>query len=245
MRTRDSILQNVAKDIKEVEDGRLREGHTDSFWKQYLNILKRFHLEIENTILFTELEEYWCYSYEIAEQGAKLYLQYIAGVDCDEFDEDGEPISITTDVAQSFELVTVPAKLLSVEDYATAYDVSVTTVRQWIRRGKIRSAIKSGREWSIPELAEVSGRGYQSGLYHLTRHLNELPEEFSFLSKFEEILIQQSEENKDVYNIYLYCDATGERKELQMSTAEKERLELMLISHPLVTPHIKPIFARS
>ena len=82
-------------------------------------------------------------------------------MDYDDFDEDGEPTSVSVMPGQTFELVTVPSALLSVEEYAAVYNVSVTTVRQWIRRGKIRSAIKNGCEWSIPELAAVSGRGYQ------------------------------------------------------------------------------------
>lgn len=245
MRDKDAILRSITQDINQVENGNVEEGHTESFWKQYLSLLKRFQHEIENTILFMELEEYWCYSYEISELGAKLNLDFISDVDYDDFNEDGEPTSISPEVGQSFELVTVPSTLLSVEEYAAVYNVSVTTVRQWIRRGKIRSAIKSGREWNIPELAEVSGRGYQSGSYSWTCHLSDLPEEFDFLTEAREIFICQNKENKDTYDISINPYIPGAEKKIHMSTADKERLELMLISHPLVKAYIKPIFARA
>lgn len=240
MRDQDDILQSIAQDIKRIEDGAVEEGHTESFWKQYLSLLKRFQHEVQNTILFLELEDYWCYSYEINELGAKLNLEYISSVDYDDFDEDGEPTSVSVMPGQTFELVTVPSALLSVEEYAAVYNVSVTTVRQWIRRGKIRSAIKNGREWSIPELAEVSGRGYQSGSYSWTCHLNDLPDEFAFLNEAQSVFICQNKENKDLYDI-----SVGVNQKIHMSTAGKERLELMLISHPLVKAYIKPIFSRS
>ena len=95
MRDQDDILQSIAQDIKRIEDGAVEEGHTESFWKQYLSLLIRFQHEIQNTILFLELEDYWCYSYEINELGAKLNLEYISSVDYDDFDEDGEPTSVS------------------------------------------------------------------------------------------------------------------------------------------------------
>ena len=239
MRDQDNILRSIAQDIKRVEIGNVEEGHTESFWRQYLNLLRRFQHEVENTILFVELEDYWCYSYEINELGAKLNLEYISDVDYNDFDEDGEPTSISVTPGQTFELVKVPSALLTVEEYATIYNVGVTTVRQWIRRGKIRSAIKNGREWSIPELAEVSGRGYQSGSYSWTCHLNDLPDEFAFLNEAQSVFICQNKENKDLYDI-----SVGIKQKVHMSTADKERLELMLISHPLVKAYIKPIFSR-
>ena len=245
MYDKEDILRNIEEDIRQVEEGKVEEGHTESFWNQYLSLLRRFQHEIENTMLFSELEDYWRYSYEINELGAKLNLEYIAEVGYDDFDEDGEPASISPSVGQTFELVTVPSKMLSVEEYAAVYNVSVTTVRQWIRRGKIRSAIKNGREWSIPELAEVSGRGYQSGSYFWSCQLNNLPEDFAFLAEARGVSIYQDEKNKDTYNITVWPHMFGDGTKIHMSTADKEKLELMLISHPLAKAYIKPIFARA
>ncbi len=230
MLTKRDILWAVEQDIKEVEAGKVVEGHTESFRKPYLSLLKRFQHEIENTLLFQELEDYWCYVYEIDELGAKLYLEHF-------FREDI--------VDQAFELVAVPSKMLSVEEYAAVYGVGVTTVRQWIRRGKIRSAIKSGREWSIPELAEVTGRGYQTGNYFWNCHLNDLPEEFAFLNEGTSVTIFQNKENKEIYDISLSLHKAGDEKRVTMSTAEKERFELLLISHPLVKAILPQILVRA
>ena len=50
-------------------------------------------------------------------------------------------------------------------------------VRQWIRRGKLRSAVKAGSEWRIPELSEIIGRGYRRGTFHWDDKLSDVPEE--------------------------------------------------------------------
>ena len=70
--------------------------------------------------------------------------------------------------------------------------------------------------------------------------MNDLPDEFAFLNEAQSVFICQSKENKDLYDI-----SVGVNHKIHMSTADKERLELMLISHPLVKAYIKPIFSRS
>ena len=48
--------------------------------------------------------------------------------------------------------------LYSVNEYANLHNVAVTTVREWIRRGKLDTAIKKGLEWFIPALTEPADR---------------------------------------------------------------------------------------
>ena len=106
-------------------------------------------------------------------------------------------------------------------------------VRQWIRRGKIRNAKKRGREWLIPELTELPGRGYQSGVYEWYEYLEDLPEEYEFLRKYTVVIINQNRENKKVYEVtYAAGGVRPEKKEY--SEKERERLELFLISHPQI-----------
>lgn len=47
------------------------------------------------------------------------------------------------------------------------------------------------------------------------------------------------------FDITLSSKSLRSAQKLQMSTVDKEKLELMLISHPLVKAYIKPIFSRS
>mgnify|MGYP002802694782 FL=1 len=163
-----------------------------------------------------------------SDTGAKLFLCY---ADKCEYNEKGHVIQIGQ--GQILPLIIIPAKNLTVEEYANMYGVGVGTVRQWIRRGKIRNAKKRGREWLIPELTELPGRGYQSGVYEWYEYLEDLPEEYEFLRKYTVVIINQNRENKKVYEVtYAAGGVRPEKKEY--SEKERERLELFLISHPQI-----------
>ena len=127
-------------------------------------------------------------------------------------------------------------QLLNVEQYANLYGVAQSTVRQWIRRGKIRSAIKAGNEWRIPELAEVNGRGYSHGFYSWDDNLSGLAEEYKFINDYSSARITQDEENKDLFHIELSSKNLEKMPDMDidMTTKEKEKFELVLISNPLV-----------
>ena len=61
---------------------------------------------------------------------------------CDELILDDEGEIDSTSSSNSIIIVEEKCLYLSVEEYAKVYDVKPTTVRQWIRRGKIRNAKK-------------------------------------------------------------------------------------------------------
>ena len=128
------------------------------------------------------------------------------------------------------------------EKYASEYGVTTTTVRQWIRRGKIRSAVKMGSEWRIPELAEIRERGYQSAQYSWDDFLLDLPQEYEFLNEYRKVYLSQNKERKDLYDVQLI--GKGEMKNLQMNQQEREKFELVLISNPFVTPEKIYIYNR-
>ena len=147
-----------------------------------------------------------------------------------------------------FDLLHIKAKLLTVEQYAQAYGVTTTTVRQWIRRGKIRTAMKVGSEWRIPELAEIMARGYRWGRYYRREVLTDLPEEYAFFNEYDYVVLNQNDERKDLYDVcfgkkhdYLGWESEEEMikqnyKDIQMDQKEREKFELYLISNPLVEP---------
>lgn len=231
MVTKDDLLSNVEWTIKQLESEEgvsLFNRHSAAFRNLYINLFKQFHTVIENTRFFDQLEPWWCYEYEVNESGITLHLQYVDGVTF----EDEDTLSSVT-VGEDFELVKVSTRLLTVEEYAKIYDVSVGTVRQWIRRGKIRSAVKTGSEWRIPELTEITGRGYSTGYYHWSDTLVNLPEEYAFLEEYSSLFIEQSEADKNQFSVTCY-GKEGKHLEKIMETKEREKFELYLISHPLI-----------
>lgn len=200
------------------------DKHSNEFKKVYLGMITEFYNKIKNTNLFNELEPWWSYYCEIDETGASLHLAHAEYVG---IDDDGMVDALVID--DDFELVKINTKLLSVEEYAQIYEVSVGTVRQWIRRGKIRSAIKTGNEWRIPELSELQGRGYSTGRYYFKEGLCGVPEEYAFVSRSNYIRIEQGE--GDMYKIYYSGDADEEDNMVMMNTKEREKFELYLISN--------------
>lgn len=229
--TKDALLRDLKWKIHELESGREVDefkNHSAAFRNLYISLIKRFREKIEKTILFDELEPWWSYEYEVNDSGATLHLQYADSVD---FRDDGSIDFMV--VGQEFDLVKVSTRLLTVEEYASIYEVSVGTVRQWIRRGKLRSAIKAGSEWRIPELSEITGRGYRRATFHWNDKLSDVPEEYSYLKEYSWLSIDQNVKNKNLFRVV--CRGKDTKSlEMIMETKEREKFELYLISNPLI-----------
>lgn len=229
--TKDALLSSLRWKLIELESGKETDefkNHSAAFRNLYIELVRKFRDKIERTILFNELEPWWSYTYEIDDSGATLHLTYADSVD---FNDDKNIDFVM--VGEDFELVKVRTRLMTVEEYAKVYEVSVGTVRQWIRRGKIRSAVKAGSEWRIPELSEVVGRGYKRATFHWEEQLDDVPEEYAFLKKYNWLSIDQSMKDKNKYRVR----ASGGKKkafETIMETKEREKFELFLISNPFV-----------
>ena len=127
--------------------------------------------------------------------------------------------------------------MLTIEEYATLYDVKPVTVRQWLRRGKIRTAVKNGREWRIPEVTEPCRKGYMHGTYKILSELKDIPAEYEILNQCNRISIEQ--EKSGLFKVSFYRDGHYEDygwpfASAEMDEDERAKFELMLISHPLV-----------
>lgn len=199
--------------------------HSAGFYSAYMRLLDRFKDEIESTHLFNRLEDFWYYAVCVSSAGASLSLEYSPRY---HYDEEGK---IHLQIGQSLELLNVEGKMLSVEEYANEFGVGAGTVRQWIRRGKIRNARKVGNEWVIPELTELPGRGYKPAYFLATEKPKNIPEEYGFLGEYPRVLIFQDTEDKNLYNVIAM--AQGKKSlEVQMNLTERERFELYLIANP-------------
>lgn len=225
---KDDILSNiryVANDwrLKSQTDAK----HTAAFYGAILNLLDRFSAAVLKALLFDAPPDWWSYTFNINCKGITLLLEHCSG-----YTYDGE--NVTPDVIdESFELLKIKSKRLTVEEYAKIYEVEQGTVRQWIRRGKIRTAMKVGNEWRIPELAEPPRRGYVFGQYKWTEHLSDLPEEYAFLDDYSYATFSQEYTDHTAFTIS-FSGNGDERKVLKCDAKEKERLELFMISHPLI-----------
>lgn len=201
--------------------------HSAAFYHAYESLLNKFEEKIANTILFTYLEDCWYYELSISYSGAQLSLYHA------NYGQIGEKGNIVVTTDQHFRLITVDTKLLTVEEYATTYGVNTGTVRQWIRRGKIRNAIKLGSEWRIPELTDMPTRGYQSGIYMWTEYLRDLPREYEFFRKYSTALFNQDPLNKNIFQVSFVAQGV-KAKNITCNTQEREKIELFMITHPQI-----------
>ena len=173
----------------------------------------------------------WCYEVGFNSKSICLEIDY-----CElyGFTDDG---ILASSVKNSFTLIEIHSKLLSVDEYAKIYDVGVGTVRQWIRRGKIRTAIKEGNEWRIPELTEKPTRGFDCGMYGWKDEIHGLPKKYEFINDYDSVTIDRDMDDNKLYHAYFHGEFDKEQGfskknyDYQMDRNEVEKLELVLISN--------------
>ena len=105
------------------------------------------------------------------------------------------------------------------------HEVETITVRQWIRRGKLRHAKKNGRDWLIPDTEEKPRRGYTNVHYIVENEARIQSDEFSLLAECESIVILPDEDNKSKFICYLDNYKTKVKNKLELTRSEVERLE--------------------
>jgi len=183
-------------------------------------LLERLYVGVKNDVFPEALEPWWSYSFKLTETGASLFLNHYVAI---LLYPDGGVMRVTD---KSIRYLDGKAEVLDVEQYAKKCGVSEVAVRQWIRRGKLRCAIKTGNGWKIPNLSIKAKRGYNSADYKIDIPLEIVPKEYPFLKGKEHIIIIQDKTDKNIYNVSF---ANGV-EEVQLSKAERERFELYLIS---------------
>lgn len=206
--------------------------HTTSYFNQYKDQLDMFYEQIKRTVLPKRLEPFWRYTYEFTPSGSILLLEHVKELEVtvDVAPEDEMVTSETVD--QTFFLFAIEGDFLTVDEYAKKYNVEAVTVRQWIRRGKLKTAQKVGKEWIIPALTDIPPRGYEGGQYRIRGACDDAPGEFSYLKDFKLITIWQDAKDKNVFYAKL-SDMKGVRattKDVVLTNEERERLELYLMA---------------
>ncbi|MBR1454650.1 MAG: helix-turn-helix domain-containing protein [Lachnospiraceae bacterium] len=196
--------------------------HSSSYYSILIKLLNKFSSDMERKVLFNKLEPGWRYYYILDDEGIALYLEHSVIAENDNvkfiaFDE-------------IYQLHKCNAKLLNVDDYSKIYNVEKVTVRQWIYRGKLKSAKKIGGEWFISELCEYPKKGYKAGIYIWDENKTCFKNGYENFQKFGEARIVQFDEDKNKYSITLVSNDNYETK--QINKKEKEKIELMLIENP-------------
>ena len=221
-----ATLDNANRSI--VNEMRNNPLHTVQYYNALSQLLNKVIVEIASRNIF-DAPEGWFYSFVITNKSAALYIQHVAEI---RMDENGNAL---LDVNEKFRLINYPVRLLTVEEYASVSKTEAGTVRQWIRRGKLRNAIKVGGEWRIPEITDPPTRGFTPVRYYNNGHFLSLPKELgvSLNQKPCIIDIYKAKEEKGYVVLFDYAPAMIPQRLL--TDAEREKLELMLISNSNIT----------
>lgn len=239
--TKEDVLKKVKKKMEKYMTAAEEEPkYPKSYYALMVTLLAAFYDKIANSVLFEELPNYWIYGFDYQYDEFSLNLEHIKEY---KQDEDFEYRSSRLDAV--YKLVVIRPASFSVDQYAKFYDVGQGTVRQWIRRGKIRTAYKEGNEWKIPELSPPPSRGYEGAQYKWLYGLDNLPDEYAFLADYVIATFYQDMKDKTKYHILLVSRETftsenpgdvgkTKNKELLLDAQEREKLELFMISHPQI-----------
>ncbi|MDR3586903.1 MAG: helix-turn-helix domain-containing protein [Desulfosporosinus sp.] len=228
MTSKEEILHKLDLHIRHIERGIANGDDDPTYVTAKINFLRKFKEKVEKTTLFKHLEDWWSYEYSLSSRGAVLYLVHARGVLVD-FN-----MSITCSHDTKMKVIEFPAQILTVDEYAKSIGVKSGAVRQWIRRAKIRSAFKQGQEWRIPELSSPIKRGYIDTKYAWTEKLTDAPEGYKYLSESSSVSIHQDMDDKKYYELWVSAPNGGSSNVYRLTEAEREKLELYLISKPEV-----------
>ena len=193
-----------------------------------IDMFQKFLLNIKNMELAALTKPLTCYEYYLRHDGISLEISHY---DYIIFDEDTD---IKESTASCREIYRLPCELMTVSEYAELFGVTVITVRQWIRRGKLRAARKNGRDWLIPSLSMPPQRGYESATYYWDQLSDTISSHYPFLPASGSLYMHQAIDNKQLFMALITDKADNSYQELQFDSKDRERIELALISEGTV-----------
>lgn len=228
-RTKEEIISILDQKTGEIaKEMRECPCHTLPYYNALLRLLDHVILEIATRNIFSAPDG-WYYSFTVSNTEATLFVRHAKLI---EKRENEGIASIHIEYDESFKLISYPVNLLSVDEYAKLNKIETVTVRQWIRRGKLRTAVKIGGEWRIPEITDTPSRGYTSVRYYNNGRFFALPQSYKCLEQNPLYIdIYPSKERKGFCQILLDGIPAKISGEL-IPDVDREKIELALISTP-------------
>ena len=132
--TKEAVLRKLSKKIKKyMSEAEENPKYPKTYYALMVMFLAAFEEKIQNSVLFDNLPDYWVYELEYQYDEFSLNIEHYKEY---KLEEDGGFRSGKLDAV--YKLISLRPDSFSVEQYAKFYEVEQGTVRQWIRRGKIR-----------------------------------------------------------------------------------------------------------
>ena len=205
------------------------EAYNRAYCDRVVRLVGEFREMLQKHVLFDCPAGYWGYSIVLRGGGIYLYLNHYRESDLSQMKES---VFFTKD--ESYELACLKTKLLTVEEYAALHKVEHVTAVTRIRRGKIRSAVKVGSQWRIPELAQPVQRGYQSTEYTWRGRLTGLPDKYKIIEDYNRAEFFQDDNDLTQFHVRFSGDNI-EPMEFTCAREQRGKMEQIFIAHPDVT----------
>ena len=221
-----NMLENKQREItKERDDS---PEHSLPCYNGLIKLLNKIIFEIATRQIFPAPDG-WYYSFSISNIDASLFIRHVSPSEHEKESDNRTSQEVIYD--ESFRLICYPTNLMTVDDYAKINGIEPVTVRQWIRRGKLRTAVKIGGEWRIPEITDTPSRGFTSVRYYNNGRLFILPQNYHCLNQQPFYIDIYPAEKKGFCQILLDGMPAKLSGDL-IPDSEREKIELALISTP-------------
>ena len=189
-----SGIQELKEECRKQDDS--KGGRVSEYTKRRIREIERFEKEIKRKVIFDAPEDWWAYSIEMRSSDISLFLEHYKIL----FPAKGTPVmDVKND--ERYCLLTMKAKLLTVEEYAKMHKIEHVTAVTRIRRGKLRSAVKFGKEWRIPALSPPITEGYTSATYKWDTYLSRLPIRYELINDYCKADFYQDQEDLKKYHV--------------------------------------------
>lgn len=215
------ILQAVDKKLDEIS--REDKPEKEEYRKMLSQELSRFRNSVEERRLYTLENAEWRYAVIVRGGGVYLMMEHVLPRELGIREEE--------QVDEQYEMISCKAQLLTVEAYSELHDISHVAAVTRIRRGKIRSAVKVGKEWRIPSLAEPVERGYKRAVYGWHGRLSGLSRTYKVIEDYQGAEFFQDEEDLTLFHVKLTGEGI-EPLEFVCDREKRSRIEQALIGHP-------------
>jgi len=227
--TKEDILKSLDLYMENIEYNDDEDyGYTDAMVKKQIELCNKFKKELKKCKLPILTELWWYYNYSFTGDGVELNL---CAADEDSIEiNDGDDYIGSMSYIIEHKLLDIKCELVTIEQYAEIQEVSPNTVKQWIKRGRLRNAKKNGEDWLIPSIENKPSREYESVDYLIEDSTSLNIQEFPLVSMCDSIWIYQDKEDKSKFICILMKWESHFRQELILTKKEVEQLEYALIS---------------
>lgn len=218
----DDVDKAICKTITEAEHSLFGSPQDIALKKIKIDLLTRFYQSLKNHVLFDFSGTAWCYWIRITCNGIELHMGHCYMLSI------VEDTITSTAYDSDYCILKTESRMLTLEEYAQIVNVKAPTLRQWIKRGKLRTAVKYGDEWRVPEYTPLPLYGYTSATYFIKEGASvSFPDKYQYLSDVDFFTIYQ-DENKTNFHL-----STGPSTCIHdLSSEEREELEMFCQLNP-------------